>query len=112
MANNITGEAAALALVGVGEVFQIMASMLPSPTTAMKGGNDPSRIKQLRRNEIQGAVIAISLAGGVSYFVGKEDKSTGILLFTFAALTLALFLYEYERALKLAETEGNTGHGY
>lgn len=108
----ITGESAALGLVGVGEVFQIMASMLPSPTTAMKGGNDPARIKQLRRNEIQGAIIAISLAAGVSYFVGKDDKDAGILLFSFASGTLALFLYEYERALRLAATEGDNGHGY
>jgi|SRR5215469_1256803 len=108
----LSGESAALALVGVGEVFQIMASMLPSPTTARMGGNHPERISQLRRNEIQGAVIALSLLGGVAYFVGREDKQTGVLLFGFGAATLALFLFEYERALRMGEVEGQTGNGY
>ena len=76
------------------------------------GGNDPKRVAQLRRNEMQGAVIALSLAGGVAYFVGRDDKQTGILLFAFAFGTLALFLYEYERALKLGENEGQNGEGY
>lgn len=108
----MTGESAALAMVGVGEVFQIMASMLPSPTTMRQGGGDPDRIAQLRRNRLQGAVISTLLLGGVSYFVGKEDTQTGVILFGFGMATLALFIYESERALRYAETEESDGRGY
>ena len=110
----MTGEKAALAMVGVGEVFQIMASMLPSPTTMMQGGGDPERIKQLRRNRMQGAVISAILLGGVAYFVGKDDKQQGVILFIFGMGTLALFMYESEMALRKAVESGTQtrGRGY
>lgn len=111
MASGISGEAAALALVGVGEVFQIMASMLPSPTTISRDG-DPERLAQLRRNRLQGAAMSILLLGGVSYFVGREDRNRGLILFVFGGTALALFWYESSRAFKMAEAKGNQGHGY
>jgi hypothetical protein len=108
----MNGEKAALALVGVGEIFQIMASMLPSPTTMMQGGGDPERIKQLRRNRMQGAVISTLLLGGVSYFVGQEDRSQGIILFAAGMGTLAIFMFESERALRKAENGAGRSGGY
>lgn len=106
----LNGEKAALALVGVGEVFQIMASMLPSPTTMMQGGADPDRIKQLRRNRMQGAVISTALLGGVAYFVGKDDSSQGWTLFVFGMGTLGLFMYESGRALRMAAVGRDGGY--
>lgn len=106
----MNGEKAALAMVGVGEVFQIMASMLPSPTTMMQGGGDPERIAQLRRNRLQGAAISTALLAGVAFFVGKDDAQTGWTLFLFGMGTLWLFWYESERALRKAEA-GSGGHG-
>lgn len=108
----MNGEKAALAMVGVGEVFQIMASMLPSPTTMMQGGGDPERIDQLRRNRLQGAAISTALLGGVAYFVGKDDGQQGLVLFIFGMGTLALFWYESERALRKAESGVGRDGGY
>ena len=108
----MNGEKAALAMVGVGEIFQIMASMLPSPTTMMQGGGDPERIKQLRRNRLQGAVISTGLLGGVAYFVGKEDTQQGVILFGAGMLTLAVFWIESERALRKAENGAGKQGGY
>jgi hypothetical protein len=108
----MNGEKAALAMVGVGEVFQIMASMLPSPTTMMQGGGDPERIAQLRRNRLQGAAISTVLLAGVAYFVGKDDRMQGWVLFVFGMGTLALFMYESERALRKAEEGVSSGKGY
>lgn len=108
----MNGEKAALAMVGVGEVFQIMASMLPSPTTMMQGGGDPERIKQLRRNRFQGAAISTALLSGVAYFVGKEDRWQGWTLWLFGMGTLWLFMYESERALKKAEDGAGEDGGY
>lgn len=108
----LSGEEAALAAVGVGEIFQIMASMLPSPTTMMQGGGDPERIKQLRRNRLQGAVISIILLSGLSYFVGREKPQMGWILFGFGAATLALFMFESGRALNKAENGAGRQGGY
>lgn len=108
----MNGEKAALAMVGVGEVFQIMASMLPSPTTMMQGGGDPERIAQLRRNRLQGAAISTALLAGVAYFVGKDDRLQGLILFVFGMSTLALFWHESERALRKAEAGSGHDGGY
>lgn len=108
----MNGEKAALAMVGVGEVFQIMASMLPSPTTMAQGGGDPERIKQLRRNRLQGAIISAVLLGGVSYFVGKEDTQQGVILFLFGMGALALFMVESEQALRKAAASSPQRRGY
>lgn len=107
----LTGEAAALAMVGVGEVFQIMASMLPSPTTISRDG-DPERIAQLKRNRLQGGGMALALLFGVAYFVGRESRINGIVLAVFGASALGLFWYESSRAFKMAEQKGTMGHGY
>lgn len=107
----MNGEKAALAMVGVGEVFQIMASMLPSPTTISRDG-DPERIKQLKRNRQQGAVMAILLLLGVGYFVGRDDQTTGVILVGFGLGALGLFWYESNRAFSMAEQKGNMGLGY
>jgi hypothetical protein len=108
----MNGEKAALAMVGVGEVFQIMASMLPSPTTMMQGGGDPERLAQLRRNRLQGAAISTLLLAGVAYFVGKDDAPTGWTLFLFGMGTLWLFWHESERALRKAEAGAGQQGGY
>ncbi len=107
----LTGESAALAMVGVGEVFQIMASMLPSPTTISRDG-DPERIAQLKRNRKQGAAMSVGLLFGVGYFVGRDDSTTGTIMVLFGLAALALFWHESDRAFAMAEAKGNMGHGY
>lgn len=109
----MNGEKAALAMVAVGEVFQICASMLPSPTTMLQGGGDPERIAQLRRNRLQAAVMSTLLLSGVAYFVGKDgDHGQAWVTWFFGVGTLALFWYETERALKKAEQGGGQQGGY
>jgi len=89
-----------------------MASMLPSPTTMMQGGGDPERIAQLRRNRLQGAAISTALLGGVAFFVGKDDRQTGWVLFLFGMGSLWLFWSESERALRKAEHGSGENGGY
>lgn len=105
-------DAIAFSLVIIGEIFQIMASMLPSPTTMMQGGGDPERIKQLRRNRMQGAIISIILLSGASYFIGKADKQTGMVTFTVGLAALSLFMFESERALRKAESGSGARGAY
>lgn len=109
----ISADRAALAMVGVEGVFQIMAGMLPSPTTMAEGGASPERIKRLRRNRIQGGTLALGLLGAVSYFVAKEDRAAGWFLLIFGLLGFGLFWYESGQALRDAVSSGDTGRsGY
>jgi uncharacterized PurR-regulated membrane protein YhhQ (DUF165 family) len=109
----MNGEKAALAMVAVGEVFQICASMLPSPTTMMQGGGDPERIAQLKRNRLQAAVMSTLLLTGVAYFVGTDgDHGQAWTVWIFGMATLALFYYETERALKKAEAGAGSSGGF
>ena len=84
----------------------------------MQGGGDPERLKQLRRNRLQGAIISLLLLGGVAFFVGKDDSQQGWVLFLAGGSTLALFWYETERTLRKADQAGGgardsyTGAGF
>ncbi len=105
-------ENAALAVIGIAEVFQIMAANLPSPTTMRTGGSDPRRMAQLKRGLVIGGVTAVALTAGVSYFTYEDDPDAAIFLFVGALLALGVFVYESKRALDLAKSEGGIGSGY
>jgi len=98
--------AAGLILLGLAEVPQVMSAFLPSPTTAYMGGSDPVRVKWLRRGEIMGAGVSISIAVAVT-LVAYEDLGPAAGLILLGAIgILALFLLEYERALKQGVRDG------
>jgi len=107
--------AAGLILLGLAEVPQVMSAFLPSPTTAYMGGSDPVRVKWLRRGEIMGAGVSISIAVAVSLVAYDDLGPMAGLILLGAIGILALFLLEYERALKQGVRDGQgkpKGSGY
>lgn len=108
-------EAAGLILLGLAEVPQVMSAFLPSPTTAYMGGADPVRVSWLRRGEVIGSAVSLSIAGAVSLVAAQSLGAGAGLIFIGAVVVLGLFLWEYERAIKLGQSEhgGNQkGPGY
>lgn len=105
---------AGLILMGLAEVPQVMSAFLPSPTTAYMGGSDPVRVRWLRRGEIIGSAVSLSIAAAVSLVAADELGASAGLIFLGAIGILALFLWEYERAIKLGvkDGQGKKGQGY
>lgn len=108
----ITAETAALAMVGMEGTYQIMAGMLPSPASMTDPKwTDTRKIKQLKRNGAQGAVLSLGTLAAVSYFVYQEDSTAGTVLFLTGFIGWLLFMYEFRRALRIAEElNGNSGN--
>jgi hypothetical protein len=98
-------EAAGLILLGLAEVPQVMSAFLPSPTTAYMGGADPVRVAWLRRGEVIGSAVSLSIAGAVSLVAAQTLGGGAALIFIGAIVVLGLFLLEYERAIKLGQAE-------
>lgn len=106
---------AGLVLLGVAEVPQVMSAFLPSPTTAYQGGADPNRIAWLRRGEIIGGAVSLSIAAAVSLVAAQEIGGDAWWIFLGAAGVLGLFLLEYERAIRLGKQQNGgaaKGAGY
>lgn len=100
-------EVAALVLLGLAEVPQVMSAFLPSPTTAYMGGAHPERVAMLRRGEIIGSAVSLSIAAAVSLIASKTAGAKAWWVFFGAIIVLVIFLFEYERALRLGEYERN-----
>jgi len=103
--------AAGLVLLGLAEVPQVMSAFLPSPTTAYQGGSDPVRVAWLRRGEIMGSGVALSIAAAVSLVAADEMGAAAGLVFLGAIAILGLFLLEYERAIRLGVKDGMGAKG-
>lgn len=91
-----------------------MSAFLPSPTTAYQGGADPVRVSWLRRGEIMGSAVALTIAAAVSLVAAEEMGASAGLVFLGAVAILGLFLLEYERAIRLGVRDGMgiKGAGY
>lgn len=102
-------ETAGLAMLSVAEVPQVMSAFLPSPATARMGfnqGEDVSeRIRYLRRGEIIGGTVSLLLAGAITLIMYPTVGNQAWGPFIGAAVVLALFLFEYERAIRAAIRE-------
>jgi hypothetical protein len=94
-----------LVLLGLAEVPQVMSAFLPSPTTAYMGGADPVRIAWLRRGEIIGSAVSLSIAGSVSMIAAQDMGNGAWWIFLGAVGILALFLWEYERAIRMGQAD-------
>jgi len=70
------------------------------------GGADPTRVEWLRRGEIVGSAVSLAIAGAVSMLVGSPWVFAG------SSLILAVFLWEYERAIKQGEQDQPQDGGY
>jgi len=103
--------AAGLILLGLAEVPQVMSAFLPSPTTAYMGGSDPVRVRWLRRGEIMGSGVCLSIALAVSLVAADELGSAAGLILAGAIVILILFLMEYERAIRLGVRDGMGAKG-
>lgn len=104
-----------LALLGLAEVPQVMSAFLPSPTTAYMGGADPTRIAWLRRGEVIGGAVSMCIAAAVSMIAARDVGDGAWLIFIGAGIILALFLWEYERAIRKGQQENGAatpGVGY
>lgn len=103
---SVSPQTAGLILLGIAEVPQVMSAFLPSPTTAYMGGSDPTRVEWLRRGEIIGSGVALSISLAVTLVAHAELGNASWFIFLGAATVLALFLWEYERAIKLGQQDG------
>lgn len=86
-------ENAALMLLAMAEVPQVMSAFLPSPFTAATFGGT-EKAHWLRRGEVIGSLVALGIAGAISVLLKRPEPFVG------AVLVLAIFLWEYERALR------------
>lgn len=100
-----------LVALAVAEVPQVMSAFLPSPTTAFQGGADPERVAWLRRGEVLGSLVALAIAFGVTLIVRAEYGGRAWLVFTCSLIVLALFLLEYERAIRHGQAAGAAPRG-
>ena len=99
---------AGLILLGLAEVPQVMSAFLPSPTTAYQGGADPERVAWLRRGEIIGSTVSLSIALAVTFVARREMGEKAWLIFLGAVVILAAFLLEYERAIRKGQENGRS----
>ena len=99
-------ETAGLAMLAVAEVPQVMSAFLPSPATARMGFNEGEdymeRIRYLRRGEVVGGAVSLTLALAITLITRPKvgEKAWGP--FIGASIVLAIFLFEYERAIRAA----------
>jgi hypothetical protein len=99
-------ETAGLAMLAVAEVPQVMSAFLPSPATARMGFNEGEdhleRIRYLRRGEIIGSAVSLTLALAITLITRPAVGDAAWGPFIGATVVLAVFLWEYERAIRAA----------
>lgn len=99
-------ETAGLAMLAVAEVPQVMSAFLPSPATARMGFNQGEdymeRIAYLRRGEIVGGAVSLTLALAITLIMRPSIGNAAWGPFVGAIIVLGIFLYEYERAIRAA----------
>lgn len=96
---------AGLAGLMLAEVPQVLSGFLPSPSTAydkaagaIETGDESMAV--LRRSEIKGAIVSVLMAASVSAMAYSVLGWNAIWLFLLAMAVLALFLHDFESALR------------
>jgi hypothetical protein len=106
-------ETAGLAMLAVAEVPQVMSAFLPSPATARMGFNEGEdymeRVAYLRRGEVVGSAVSLTLALAITLIMKPTIGNAAWGPFVGAVVVLAIFLNEYERAIRAA-IEDAGGH--
>ena len=113
MAN--TGEALAVAgLAGMmlAEVPQVLSGFLPSPSTAYDKASGAissgqESIKVLRKSEVKGIAVTVVMAGSVSLMAYQVIGKKAWLLFIAAMLILAMFIQDFEGAIRRGQKKRN-----
>jgi hypothetical protein len=92
--------AAGLAIMAASEVPNFLAGLLPSTMTIGRFAAEPADRARLRRGEIVGSALAIGVGAGTSLVAQTPLPMIMVLA------VLAVLLYEYERAIRLAQASG------
>ena len=96
-----------LVVLALAETPAVMASYLPSPSTAYKDGANPKRREWLKRHAIEGSIVALAIAGAATLLAWPDYGSGAILIFIAAAGILGTFLWEYSYAVSCGAKEGH-----
>lgn len=107
MANTVA--LAGLVALGLAEIPQVMSGFLPSPATAYRDGGDEQVVMWLRREEVIGSGLALGIALAVTMIVRGDFGGKAWWIFIGAVAILAIFLFEYERAIRLGREHGRGG---
>lgn len=94
MAGRMGAAQLGLVILAAAEVPNFLAGMMPSLMTIRTFANDPEQRRALRRGEVVGSVLSLSVGAGASLVADSPAP------FLACAGVLAVLLYEYERAMR------------
>jgi hypothetical protein len=100
MADQVALATAGLAIMAASEVPNFLAGLLPSTMTIGRFAAEPEDRARLRRSEVVGSALALGVGAGTSLVAGSPVPMLMVLA------VLAVMLYEYERAIRQAQTGG------
>jgi hypothetical protein len=89
-----------LGIMAAAEVPNFLAGMLPSTMTIGRFAAEPADRLRLRRGEVVGGALSVSV-GIAASLIGESPMP-----FLLTMVVLAVLIYEYERAIRLAQAEG------
>lgn len=87
-------EDAALTLLALAEVPQVMSAFMPSLFTMATFSDDPEKVRYLRRGEVVGGAVSLGIAVAIGILARSVWPIAG------AVAVLGIILYEYERAIR------------
>lgn len=99
----MSGEQLGLVILAVSEVPNFLAGVLPSLFTIRTFSDDPEKVRALRHGELVGGAMSLAVGAGASLV----SRST--VPFAACAVTLAVFLYQYESAIRNPIADAKTG---
>lgn len=91
---------AGLAIMAAAEVPNFLAGMLPSTMTIGRFAAEPEDRMRLRRGELVGGALGVSVGVAASLIGGSPVP------FILTLTVLVILIYEYERAIRLAQQSG------
>lgn len=88
----------------------VLSCFLPSPSTAYDKASGeissgPKSMALLRRSEIIGAAISVGVAAALALVAADELGPNAAWIFVGAVALLGLFVFEYNRALRLGQED-------
>ena len=103
---------AGLAGMMLAEVPQVLSGFLPSPSTAYDkaaGAIDtgPESMAVLQRSKLKGIAVTVVMAAAVSMMAWQVIGANAIWLFLAAMMILALFLQDFNQAMRRGTEHAN-----
>ena len=99
----MSGEQLGLVILAVSEVPNFLAGVLPSLFTIRTFSDDPEKVRALRHGELVGGAMSLAVGAGASLV------SRSVMPFAACGVTLAVFLYQYESAIRNPIADAKTG---